>query len=466
MGRPSFKIDANLLRDLRERYGLTQYQVAEKIGTHVVTYQNIESSGKTSRKTAEKLSELFEISVEQLQQGIDYPDTADYLKEIENSIKDALKHGNNAALEQAVQEILANTRNMSGSPDENRNDAIRYLARDVATRIESVQLVRNKKEISNLIDLTGLSEADLLRPTSVEGLWFINVCQSWQHEPNTQPEEFNSDTKLVQGAGWAIGSIRDAVKESLIFRDHCSDESVQLQQNGFWYQIEIKHPWSRQKIRIDLVRCQPDTKGLRWVKPSWRDEYLIRDPLQYWAKTNFNFVTDFDGKHSPSGDIRNLRLLLTEFEQNSNFAHYPTGRMVISGNLGEINDEWLDSCKTQGHAHLVVQNWLTNDLKHSLAPLLADYPRECWSVRGLIIDLNENRSKERKRPVLERYFGKKYSIVLVEQVGENEFEPVPWREQDEKKMEESIQKMLTDQNDHAWASNEPRRAFAPYSGEP
>ena len=466
MARPSFKIDANLLRNLRERQNLTQCQLAEAIGIHEVTYQNIESSGNTSRKTAQKIATHLKIEVDQLQQGIDYPDTADYLNAIENSIREALERGDNSALEQAVQEILDNTRNLSGSPEKNRNDAIRDLARDIATRIESVQLVRNKKEISNLIELTGLSETELLRPASVEGLWFINVSQSWQHPPNTQPEEFNSNTKLVQSASWAIGSIRDAVKESLKFRDHCSDESIQLQQNGFWYQIEIKHPWSRQKIRIDLVRCQPDAKGLRWVKPSWRDEYLIRDPLLYWAKTNFNFVTDFDEKQSPSGNIRNLRLLLTEFEQNSNFARYPTGRMVISGNLGEINDEWLDSCKTQGHAHLVVQNWLTNDLRHTLAPLLADYPRECWSIHGLRIDLNESRSKDRKRPVLERYFGTKYRIDLVEQVGENKFEPVPWREEDEKKLEESIEKMLTDPNDPAWATDEPRRTLLPCSGEP
>lgn len=315
MGRPSFKIDANLLRDLRDRQGLTQGELAEEIGTHVVNYQKIESNGNTSRKTAEKLAILLGVSIEQLQQGIACPDTADYLKEIENSIRKTLEQGGNSALEQALQQILDNTHFMSGSPEENKNDAMGILARDIAIRIEAVQLVRNKNEISNLLELTGLSEAELLRPASVEGLWFINVFQSWQQDTNAPPEEFNSDTKLVQRANWAIGTIKDAVEESLELREHCSDESVQLQQNGFWYQIEVKHPWTRQKIRIDLVRCQPEAKGLRWVKPSWRDEYLIRDPLDYWAKETFNFVTDFDGKQLPSADIRNLRLLLTEYNQ-------------------------------------------------------------------------------------------------------------------------------------------------------
>lgn len=465
MGRPSFKIDANLLRNLRERQNLTQCQLAEAIGIHEVTYQNIESSGNTSRKTAQKIATHLNIEVDQLQQGIDYPDTADYLNAIENSIQEALERGDNTALEQAVQQVLDNTHNLFGSPEIKRNDAIRYLAHDIATRIESVQLVRNKKEIANLIELTGLSETELLRPASVEGLWFINVCQSWQHDPNAQPEEFNSDTKLVQRASWAIGSISDAVKESLKFCDHCSDESVQLQQNGFWYQIEIKHPWTRQKIRIDLVRCQPDAKGLRWVKPSWRDEYLIRDPLYNWARQNFNFVCDFDGKQSPSGNIRQLRFLVTEYNQNSQGFPRPTGRMVISGNLGEMHDETLASFQKDGRMHSLAQNWLTHDLKCTLAPFLTDYPRECWSLSGLSIDLNENKAKDRKRPLQERYFGAKYHIELVEQVGDK-FEPVPWREKDRQALKESIQKMLDDPNDPAWTNDEPRRAFAPYSAEP
>ena len=466
MGRPSFNIDTSNLRHLREKEGLTQAELAEQIGIHEVTYQKCEANGNTSRKTAEKLAKIFRVSVETLQQGIEYPDTADYLAKIENSIRKALEHGGNTLLEHALQHELDHTSFMSSTPAENRNDAIRYLAHDIATRIESVQLVRNKKEISNLLELTGLSETELLRPASVEGLWFINISQSWQQEPCAAPEEFNSDTKLVQRANWAIGTIKDAVEDSLKFRDHCSDESVQLQQNGFWYQIEVKHPWTRQKIRIDLVRCQPEANGLRWVKPSWRDEYLIRNPLGYWAKKTFNFVTDFDGKQLPSGDIRNLRLLLTEYNLNDQWFPRPTGRMVISGNLGEMNDEMLTSFQNQGQAHLAIQNWLTDDLKYTLAPLLADYPRECWSVRGLSIDLDENRSNDRKRPILERYFGKKYSIELVEQLEDGKFEPVPWREKDRNALEESIQKMLDAPNDPAWTTYEPRRTFAPYSGEP
>lgn len=464
MGRPpSIKIDKNLLRNLRERKILTQENVAEKIGVHVVTYQSIEGSGNTSRQTAKKLADFFGVSVDNLQQGIEYPDTADYLRQVEKSIRDTLSQGSNSALEKTLQLTLENTRFTSGSHDEIRDDAIRYLARDIAQRIEAVQLVRNKNEIATLSELTGLAEAELLRPANVEGHWFINVFESWKTDPNAPPDEFNIRSEVTQRANSAIGSIKEAIAKSSSNLPECSDESVKLSHDGFWYKVEVKLPL-RKTIRIDLVRCQPDTKGLRWVKPSWRDEYLIRKPLSHWARENFNFVCDFDGNQSPSGDIRQLRFQVTEYNQSSLGFSCPTGRMVISGNLGEMHDELVASLREQGRTHFLVQNWLTNDLKCSLAPFLSDYPRECWSLSGPAIDLDENKSKGRKRPFLERYWGRKYYIELVEQVG-GQLRPVPWREKDRKSLQESIQKMLNDPNDPAWTTGEPRRSFDPYSAE-
>lgn len=465
MGRPpSITIDRNLLRNLRERKTLTQENVAKKIGVHVVTYQSVEGSGNTSRQTAKKLADFFGVSLDNLQQGIEYPDTADYLRQIEESIRNALSQGGNSALEQALQLTLENTRFTSGSHDENRDNAIRYLAQDIAQRIEAVQLVRNKNEITTLSELTGLAEAELLRPANVEGHWFINVFESWKTNPDAPPDEFNIRSEVTQRANWAIGSIKEAIEKSSCNLPASSDESIKLSHDGFWYKIEVKLPL-RKTIRIDLVRCQPDTKGLRWVKSSWRDEYLIREPLSHWARENFNFVCDFDGKQSPSGDIRQLRFLVTEYNQSSPGIIRPTGIMVIYGNLGEMRDELVASLREQDRTHFLVQNWLANDLKYTLAPFLSDYPRECWSLHGLTIDLNENKSKGQKRPFLERYLGRKYAIELVEQVG-GQLRPVPWREKDRKSLEESIQKMLDDSNDPAWTTDEPRRSFTHYSADP
>jgi len=481
MAREKFKIDGKRLKELRKESGKTQLTIAKELHTKlgiktnppdatlVTSYQRNERTGNISRQRANALAIILNVTLKVLQgenpsdEGV--PESRDYLQHIEQTVRGVLAKGENLLLQQAFQKTFAETRFTSGSDEENREDAIRYLAEDIAQRIEAVQLVQNKKEIADLVKLTGITEADLLRPANVEGHWFINVFESWKTDPNEQPEEFNSHTKLVQKANWAIGSIKDAVEEALKFRENCSDESIRLNQDNIWYQIEVKHPWSRQKIRIDLVRCQPDNKGIRWVKPSWRDEYLIREPLIDWAKENFNFVCDFDGKQSPSGDIRQLRFLVTEYDQSSPGVSYKTGRMVISGNLEEMSDERVASWRELGRAHSEVQRLLANDLKCALAPLLTGYPRECWSMSGLHIKLDENKSKDRKRPFLERFWGTKYDIKLVEQVGD-QFEPVPWREKDKEAFTKSIQEVLDDPNDPAWATDEPRRSFAPYSAEP
>lgn len=464
MGRTSFKVASHLVRNLREKLLLTQVEVAEKIGIHLTRYQNIEWKGTTSPKTARKLAELFGISVDALQQGLEAPDPRDYLQQIEQTIREVLAKGENQLLQQALQQTFAETRFSSGSSDENREKSIRYLAEDIAQRIEAVQLVQNKKEIADLVKLTGIAEVELLRPANVEGHWFINVFESWKTDLNAPPHEFNIRSEVTQRAGLAIRSIEEAIKESSSNLPECSDESVKLSHDGFWYKVEVTLSL-RKTIRLDLVRCQPDNKGIRWVKPTWRDEYLIQEPLIYWARENFNFICDFDGKQSPSGDIRQLRFLVTEHNQSSPGVSYPTGRMVISGNLEEMRDETIACLRREGSTHSLVQNWLINDLKCALAPLLADYSRECWSLSDLRIQLDENKSKDRKRPSFERFWGTKYGIELVEQIGD-QFEPVPWREKDRQSLQESIKKMLDDPNDPVWATDEPRRAFAPYSAEP
>lgn len=464
---PSTKIDERLLCYFRKQKHLIQANVAEAIDVHPVTYQRIEASGRTCDVTAKKLAEFFHVSLDVLQ-GVEPPEPWVYQQKIEQRIREVLATNETPSLQQGLQQTIANTIFTLGSTEDNREDAIRYLAEDIAQRIEAAQLVRNKNEIAALCELTGFSEEELLRPANVDGIWFVNIFESRQSDRNKISAEGNTRSEVIQRANWAIALIKNAVKDSFD-SCNCSDESIRLYEDGYWNLIEIKHPWSRQKIRIDLVRCLPDAKGLRWVKPSRHDEYLIRDPLTKWARDNFNFVCDFNGKQSPSGDIRQLRFLITEYNRNNQGFLHPTGKMVISGHLGNLNemyDQALTRAQQEGTAHRRAQSWLTTDLKYALAPFLSDYPRECWNISGLDIDLDENKSKDRKRPLLERYFGRKYSIELVEQVGEGKFEPVPWREQDRKVLNESIQKMLDSPNDRDWIADEPRRAFIPYSGEP
>lgn len=456
MGRTSFKVDTGLIRNLRERKQLTQADVATRVGIHLTRYQNIEWKGTTSPKTAQKLADLFGVSPDDLQRGLELPDPGDYIRQIEQMIQERLANGENTNLYKEVQRICAETICLSGTGKISREEATRYLAEDIAQRIEAVQLVRNKNEVAALSEMTGLSAEELLRPANAEGIWFVNI-----HRHENQSEGFNARSEVTQRASWVIGIIENCQELQLPDHFRGSDESIRLMQDGFWYRIEIRNSYIRRTIRIDLVRCLPDAKGLRWAKPSWRDEYLICDPLRYWARENFNFVSDFDGSTSPAGDIRRLRLLVTEYDQS---IQRPTGRIVVSGNLEAMPDELFERQRQAKNSHALVMNWLTDDLKHTLTPHLLDYPPICWSLSGSVISLDE--TKARKRPLLECYFGPKYDIKLVEQIEDGSLKPVPFRKIDRKNLQECIQNMLDDRTDPAWTTDEPRRAFAPYSGEP
>lgn len=457
MGRASFKVAKDLIRDLRERQQLTQAEVAARISIHLTRYQNIEWKGTTSPKTAQKLAVLYGVSTGELQQGLELPDPGEYIRRIERIVQERLANGENSNLNKAIQQICAETICLAGAPKISREEATRYLAEDIAHRIEAVQLVRNKNEVAALSELTGLPEEELLRPANAEGIWFVNI-----HRRENQSEGFNARSEVTQRASWAIGIVKDYLEE-LKLPDHLrgSDESIRLTQDGLWYRIEIRNQYIQRTIRIDLVRCLPDAKGLRWVKPSWRDEYLICDPLRDWARENFNFVTDFDGIASPAGDIRQLRLLVTEYDQS---IQRPTGRIVVSGNLEAMPDEIFESQREVNNSHALVMNWLTVDLKHALTPHLLNHPSACWSLSGSVIILDE--TKARRRPLSECYFGPKYGIHLVEQLEDGSLRRVPFREIDHKKLNECIHEMLDDPTDPAWATDEPRRSFTPYSADP
>lgn len=69
MGRPSFKIDRQRLRELRDERGLSQADLAsalcERLGldeqdpdTSTASYRRIEARGRTSRKRAEAIALL------------------------------------------------------------------------------------------------------------------------------------------------------------------------------------------------------------------------------------------------------------------------------------------------------------------------------------------------------------------------------------------------------------------------
>ena len=221
MGRQKFTIDGKRLKSLREEKGKTQLIMARELHAKLgmktnssdallrTSYQRNERTGNITRQRANALAEILGVELRILQgekpsdgdqQDIEIPDSWAYLQQIEQTIHAVLAKGENQTLQQAHQQTLAETSFTSGSANENRQDAISYLAEDIAARIEAVQLVRDKNEIAALSTLTGLLEKELLRPANAEGLWFVNIYHR-EHQSNG----FNARSEITQRANWAIG---------------------------------------------------------------------------------------------------------------------------------------------------------------------------------------------------------------------------------------------------------------------
>ena len=453
MARPSFTIDGQRLKGLRKEADKTPLAIAkevrEKLGIKYAStdatlrggYTRIERTGRTSKQYAEALSEIFGVSLEELQ-GKGIPKPFDYLGKVASLLHERFSSGASEALIHALKEI--------SDTQEPSDESIRRLAEHIAARIETVQLGRNPSELAKLTEVTGLPESELLKPANVYGHWLLIANGLGVH-----------CTEFVRGAINLAWRVREIVGNRLDFRG--SDGSIRMFSDEPWFRLEIR-PWGfpEDVIRIDFVRCDTSQgTGIRWTQATWRDRFEFEDSFRTWAYSTANFVTDFEGRQSPAGDVRRLRLLVTEYDRGT---YRPTGRLVVSGDLNEMDDEIVERFRQENSTHAVVQNWLTVDLKRTLAPFLADHPPECWKVsHGLTIDLDEH--KARKRPIQDCHFGTKYSIRLVEEVGENEFSPVPWREKDTKRLQEDIEKMLGDPDDWAWTTDEPRRSFVPYSAE-
>lgn len=456
MGRPTFTIDKQRLRDLRDESGKTLLTIAkelhEKLGkqnhpstdaTLTSDYQRIERTGRTSRQRAEALAGILGVTVEVLQ-GKGVPEPVTYLARISALLRERLSNGASVALVRALDRFAD-----SGEPSD---ESIASLAKDIGRQIEAAQLGRNPAELAELAELTGLPESELLKPANVEGYWLVIVSGQGIHR-----------TKLVHGATEVIWEARE-IGEELHWRG--SDGSVRMVCDEPWFRVEIDRGWDRKDVvRFDFVRCAPaEGTGINWVKATWRDRFMFEHAFKDWAYSVANFVTDFDGHRSPVGDVRRLRLLVTEYECSK---FRPTGRMVISGTLDELHAKTFESFHRENSTHALVQNWLIGDLKLALAPFFAEHPRQCWRVsrgtRRVVIDLDEYRASV--RPILDCHHGIKYSIDLVEEVAEHEFASVPWREKDVEYFQQDLTKMLDDPNDSRWTSDDPRRTFEPYVSE-
>ena len=424
MGRPSFKIDHKRLRELREGKGLTQADVASELckrlglkqneDSRTVSYRRIEAQGRTSRKRAEAIAQILDVTLAELE-GIVPPDTWSYENRILDLLAEQLRQ-ENVVLKSALDEACSD-----GSDSE---DGLASMARNVARRIEAAQLARNPGELADLSQLTGLSEGEILEPAHVDGHWLVVAsCPIYTR------------TELVLGTAGVMTLIPEIV--GMLLEDFGSDGRIRMHRAPPWYRLEIDPLCGRFTTWIDFVRCLPDARGVRWLKPGWRDVFLLEEPLLTWARSAANFVTSFDGSPTP-GDVRRLRLQVTEYNGESGER---ISEQIVSGALEEVPDERLAAEREVGKSHLVATWTLGAALQEILEPHLSAYPRQCWEVTvtddGCALYLWPTGGAPGGR------YGLRYRIQLVEETAPGLFGAAPWRHKDRVALKQHIEAWLS-----------------------
>ncbi len=423
MGRPSFKIDHERLRDLRKDKGLTQAGLASELckrmgleqdeDSRTVSYRRIEAFGKTSRKRAEVIAQILDVTLAELE-GIVPPDTT---WRYENRIRDLLA-------EQLRQENVALKSALDEAGWDGSEDALASMARNVARRIEAAQLARNPGELAELSQLTGLSEGEILEPAHVDGHWLVVASGP-----------IYTRTELVLGTAGVMTLIPEIVGKLL--DDFGSDGRIRMHRAPPWYRLEIDPLCGRFTTWIDFVRCLPDARGLRWLKPGWRDVFLLEEPLLTWARSAANFVTGFDGSPTP-GDVRRLRLQVTEYNGEPGER---ISEQIVAGALEDVPDERLAAEQEVGRSHLVATCTLETALQEILKSHLSAYPRQCWEVTvtddGCALYLWPTGGAPGGR------YGLRYRIQLVEETAPGQFGAAPWRHKDRADLKQRIEAWLS-----------------------
>ena len=424
MGRPSFKIDHERLRKLREDKGLTQAGLASELckrlgleqdeDSRTVSYRRIEAQGRTSRKRAEAIANILGVTLAELE-GIVPPDTGIYEKRILDLLAEQLRQ-ENVVLKSALDEAC--------SDGSDSDDGLASMARNVARRIEAAQLARNPGELAELSRLTGLSEGEILEPAHVDGHWLVVAsCPIYTR------------TELVLGTAGVMTLIPEIV--GMLLEDFGSDGRIRMHRAPPWYRLEIDPLCGRFTTWIDFVRCLPDARGVRWLKPGWRDVFLLEEPLLTWARSAANFVTSFDGSPTP-GDVRRLRLQVTEYNGESGER---ISEQIVSGALEEVPDERLAAEREVGKSHLVATWTLGAALQEILEPHLSAYPRQCWEVTvtddGCALYLWPTGGAPGGR------YGLRYRIQLVEETAPGLFGAAPWRHKDRVALKQHIEAWLS-----------------------
>jgi hypothetical protein len=231
------------------------------------SYQRLEQKGDTSKKMAAALAQVFKTTVEILQGGApEAEDSFSLIDRIEQQLREQKKLGSNLALQHALVQHVE-----TYSETTNEDDCMRDFAEDIGTQIEVAQIGQNPSEIARLAKLTGWSADQLQQPGGVHGHWLLLTMVYGSRE-----------TEIVLGASVVMHKIRETVEKYMKWAR--SDIRITLRRLLPWFHVEITDPCiPARRLKFSFVRCRPEVSGLKWVNPTWRDQFLLEEPLEKWA---------------------------------------------------------------------------------------------------------------------------------------------------------------------------------------
>jgi transcriptional regulator with XRE-family HTH domain len=443
-GRPKFQIDGARLAALRNEAGLTQKALTSRVhellnkpaataDTATKHYQKIERTGRTSKAMAEALARALGTTVAVLQ-GEAPDEVPDWIDSLERQLRHQLEVVTSPALQAALER------------ESEATDPVRTLAVQIAQRLEYIQLGQQRGELARLVELTGWTEAQLMQPVSLHGHWFLLSTVNGAR-----------NSAIVLGVNEVLFRIKQSCTEHA--NVHESDATITVREELPWLHVEVQHPRipARRSV-FSFVRCIPTPSGLHWVNPTWRDRFWLDEPLQSWAFTNANFVVGLDGQAVPR-DVRALRLLIERYSEDQT-AHWVA---EIQGDLEGLPDDILGNFQREGRSHDLVTKWIAAGLWDAVAPLLDEWPADRWQVQSgacIVIGLNASitwgdwagRAPD---------FSVKYLLRLVEQVGEGQTRPAPWRRSSVEVIAKTLQRCLSEEAERNRAAMAPRAAPPP-----
>lgn len=403
MGRKTFQLQPSVIKKVRAMCRFTQDYVAVQL--HVALgktpsdrtakswlsmYQKIENTGKTSRKKAEKLAAVFNVSGEALQ-GLQ---EVDYIGQIESLVRESVEKLRNVSDAERLSQI-AKFMGFENPDDEGMSD-YREIARDVGEAIESARLSSKRTQLERLAQMFDISVDRLLMPIVVRGSWWLTLAD---HEGRVV-SIFHSPVRLFE-------AMKQSLNDHPVFQMTDSATHLEVTRHGLKTRIEARNHYTRDKEAwwCEYAKCEVGDTGVEFLHSQPWDEFLVERYLMTFLHSAANRIQLSNRRIPTSPEAIFLRVTAQERDPET-WMMKPAGQRDLQGQ--QVLREMPLLLSPYGYgakdsAELLQLKNLGWGLEKSLHPFLKTRPADDWKIEllqgGIQIELWE-KSRPPKRYVL------------------------------------------------------------------